>query len=57
MSALFQKYSLGSGCRKVATGTCSFNHDVSSASKVDERAAASRVANATKKAELMTAIG
>jgi hypothetical protein len=57
ISALFEKYGLGSGCHKVTAGTCPFNHNVALASKDDQRVAAGRVSKEDKKRQLLTAIG
>lgn len=57
ISALFENYSLGSGCRKLSTGTCPFNHNVATAPKDEQRAAASRVLKDDKKRQLLSAIG
>jgi hypothetical protein len=57
ISALFEKYALGSGCHKVSSGTCPFNHNVAAASKEDQRAAAGRVSKEDKRRQLLSAIG
>jgi hypothetical protein len=57
ISALFEKYALGTGCRKVGSGTCPFNHNVASATKEEERVAAGLVGKEDKKRQLLAAIG
>jgi hypothetical protein len=57
ISALFEKYSLGSGCHRLSSGTCPFNHNVAAASKEDQRTAAGRVGKEDKRRQLLSAIG